>query len=70
MQVTRFKCGGISLGMSWAHILGDAFSASDFINSWCQYMASHKLNEPLALPKSLTKIEKPDNPTQLDKEPL
>jgi len=33
MQVTRFKCGGISLGLSWAHILGDPLSASEFINS-------------------------------------
>ncbi|QCD83333.1 shikimate O-hydroxycinnamoyltransferase [Vigna unguiculata] len=32
-QVTRFKCGGISLGLSWAHILGDPLSASEFINS-------------------------------------
>ncbi|XWS13360.1 hypothetical protein CRYUN_Cryun36dG0030900 [Craigia yunnanensis] len=70
LQVTRFKCGGMSLGMSWAHILGDAFSASDFINSLCQHMASLKVNEPLALPKSLTKIEKPDDPTQIAKEPL
>ncbi|XP_007034236.2 PREDICTED: protein ECERIFERUM 26 [Theobroma cacao] len=70
LQVTWFKCGGISVGMSWAHILGDAFSASDFINSWGQYMAGLKLNGPLTLSESVAKIEKPDDPTQLAKEPL
>ncbi|XP_022761038.1 protein ECERIFERUM 26-like [Durio zibethinus] len=71
LQVTRFKCGGISLGMSWAHILGDAFSASEFINNWGRYMARLKSNGPLTLPKSLdNKIEKPHDPNQFVKEPL
>ncbi|XVE84695.1 hypothetical protein DITRI_Ditri17bG0033900 [Diplodiscus trichospermus] len=70
LQVTRFKCGGISLGMSWAHILGDAFSASDFINSWGQYMASLKRNGPFTLPRSTTRIDKPNDPTKLAEEPL
>ncbi|XWS14904.1 hypothetical protein CRYUN_Cryun35bG0048800 [Craigia yunnanensis] len=39
VQFTWFKCGGISIGLSWAHILGDAFSASAFINLWGQIMA-------------------------------
>lgn len=35
------------MGLSWAHVLGDAFSASSFINMWGQIMAGH------APPKSL-----------------
>ncbi|XVF84582.1 hypothetical protein PTKIN_Ptkin17bG0048600 [Pterospermum kingtungense] len=66
LQVTRFKCGGISIGMSWAHILGDAFAASDFINSWGRFLSGLKLNGPLTLPRSLTKTQKPVDP----KEPL
>ncbi|XP_016647125.1 PREDICTED: protein ECERIFERUM 1-like [Prunus mume] len=31
-QMTHFRYGGISLGLSWAHVLGDAFAASDFFN--------------------------------------
>lgn len=31
--MTRFKCKGISIGLSWAHVLGDAFSAAAFMNS-------------------------------------
>ncbi|XP_022773078.1 protein ECERIFERUM 2 [Durio zibethinus] len=39
VQLTWFKCGGMSVGLSWAHILGDAFSASAFINMLGQIMA-------------------------------
>ncbi|CAJ1939086.1 unnamed protein product [Sphenostylis stenocarpa] len=38
LQVTTFKCGGISLGLSWAHVLGDPLAATEFINSWGQVM--------------------------------
>ncbi|KAG9129714.1 hypothetical protein Leryth_015421 [Lithospermum erythrorhizon] len=39
VQFTRFKCGGMSVGLSWSHVIGDAFSASDFINMWGQILA-------------------------------
>ncbi|KAK4354748.1 hypothetical protein RND71_026942 [Anisodus tanguticus] len=39
IQFTWFKCGGLSIGLSWAHVLGDAFSASNFLNIWGQIMA-------------------------------
>ncbi|CAH9142217.1 unnamed protein product [Cuscuta epithymum] len=32
LQLTKFRCGGVSLGLSWSHILGDAFSAAKFMN--------------------------------------
>lgn len=49
LQLTRFKCGGISLSLSWAHILGDAFSASHFMERLGHHMAGGpKLND---LPK-------------------
>lgn len=38
VQFTWFKCGGISVGLSWANIVGDAFSASHFINMWGQIL--------------------------------
>ncbi|KAI5655033.1 hypothetical protein M9H77_32220 [Catharanthus roseus] len=41
VQFTWFKCGGISVGLSWSHILGDTFSATDFINKWGQILAEH-----------------------------
>ncbi|KAG4162406.1 hypothetical protein ERO13_D01G113800v2 [Gossypium hirsutum] len=43
VQFTRFKCGGVSVGLSWAHVLGDAFSASNFLNLWGQIMAGKQV---------------------------
>lgn len=37
-QFTWFTCGGMSIGLSWAHVLGDSFSASNFVNMWAQIM--------------------------------
>ncbi|GAV59008.1 Transferase domain-containing protein [Cephalotus follicularis] len=54
IQVTRFKCGGISLGLSWAHILGDGFSFSDWINRWGLLIGGLK---PNALPKFINSEE-------------
>ncbi|TYI84332.1 hypothetical protein E1A91_D05G356500v1 [Gossypium mustelinum] len=65
LQVTQFKCGGISLGLSWAHILGDAFSVSNFINNWGQHMAMVNVNSSPALaPRSLTNTAKPEAPSE------
>ncbi|KAK8502112.1 hypothetical protein V6N13_038619 [Hibiscus sabdariffa] len=33
-QVTKFKCGGVCLGVGFQHTLGDGPSALHFINSW------------------------------------
>ncbi|KAI3926084.1 hypothetical protein MKW98_028220 [Papaver atlanticum] len=40
IQFTWFKCGGMSIGLSWAHVLGDAFLASHLINSWGQLIST------------------------------
>ncbi|XP_012450010.2 shikimate O-hydroxycinnamoyltransferase [Gossypium raimondii] len=34
VQVTKFKCGGVCLGVGLQHTLGDGTSAIHFINSW------------------------------------
>ncbi|GER41659.1 HXXXD-type acyl-transferase family protein [Striga asiatica] len=31
--LTKFKCGAAAVGLSWAHVLGDAFSAAEYMNS-------------------------------------
>ncbi|XP_022138368.1 protein ECERIFERUM 26-like [Momordica charantia] len=50
MQVTRFKCRGISIGLSWAHVLGDAFSAAAFINSLAALLFGGAAVTPLSPP--------------------
>lgn len=65
MQLTKFKCGGTALGLSWAHVLGDAFSAAEYINMLGRVVAGHDLGRPINLahidkkpitPNSLTKV--------------
>ncbi|KAK4740885.1 hypothetical protein SAY87_024473 [Trapa incisa] len=46
VQFTWFKCGGMSVGLSWAHVLGDLFSASSFMNMWGRVMAGHASPSP------------------------
>ncbi|GLJ43477.1 hypothetical protein SUGI_0903970 [Cryptomeria japonica] len=36
IQITRFKCGGVAIGLSWSHVLGGAFCASLFMRSWSE----------------------------------
>uniref|UniRef100_A0A2C9W7M1 Protein ECERIFERUM 26-like n=1 Tax=Manihot esculenta TaxID=3983 RepID=A0A2C9W7M1_MANES len=57
LQVTKFKCGGMSLGLSWAHVLGDPFSASDCVNMWSPFFAGLKSNRPLQITKSPDRLE-------------
>ncbi|KAG6731135.1 hypothetical protein I3842_01G115200 [Carya illinoinensis] len=71
IQVTRFKCGGLSVGLSWAHILGDAFTAANFMNRCGQAMARLGSNTPANLQyKSNTQHERSKNPLPLHDEPL
>ncbi|KAF3456633.1 hypothetical protein FNV43_RR01287 [Rhamnella rubrinervis] len=66
LQITYFKCGGVAFGFSWAHVLGDAFSAIDCINRWGQIMALHQPNSP----SPSTKLEEFENPHGVAKDPL
>ncbi|KAK9068715.1 hypothetical protein SSX86_012830 [Deinandra increscens subsp. villosa] len=49
IQLTDFKCGGKSVGVSWSHVLGDIFSAVGFINLWAQVIAGHYPAQPLSM---------------------
>ncbi|CAK7328412.1 unnamed protein product [Dovyalis caffra] len=70
IQVTKFKCGGMSLGISWAHIIGDVYSASECINSWGQFLAGLKSYGPLKITKTSTWLENPNNRSVAIKEPV
>ncbi|KAH7672017.1 Transferase protein [Dioscorea alata] len=51
IQLTRFKCGGMAVGLSWAHILGDAISATNSINMWGQFLTKNKSPTDQNIPK-------------------
>ncbi|KAF5200739.1 Spermidine hydroxycinnamoyl transferase [Thalictrum thalictroides] len=37
VQLTRFKCGGISIGVAISHIVADGKGALEFISSWANF---------------------------------
>ncbi|CAH8373662.1 unnamed protein product [Eruca vesicaria subsp. sativa] len=65
IQMTRFKCGGLAFGLSWAHIMGDPFSLSHFSNLWFRTLAG----EEIYCPKPTDLQRGSPNPTSTDKEP-
>ncbi|VVA98523.1 unnamed protein product [Arabis nemorensis] len=48
IQMTRFKCGGLALGLGWAHVMGDPSSLSHFFNLWSRVFAGEKIDCPKA----------------------
>lgn len=46
-QITQFKCGGLSVGLSWAHVLGDVVSASTFMKTMGQLMSTRGPSKPV-----------------------
>ncbi|CAJ2637786.1 unnamed protein product [Trifolium pratense] len=71
IKFQSFKCGGLSIGLSWAHILGDAISAFNFITKWSQTLAGQSppksLHKPnLTKPKFLSNYIS-DNPISIKK---
>ncbi|KAL4561091.1 hypothetical protein LXL04_033253 [Taraxacum kok-saghyz] len=51
IQLTKFKCGATSIGLSWSHVLGDAHSAVAFLGLWAQAIAHHYPTQPLTMDK-------------------
>ncbi|KAL8026600.1 hypothetical protein ABFX02_14G038900 [Erythranthe guttata] len=47
IQLTKFKCGGMAVGLSWAHVLGDVFSAAEYMNNWSRVATGFGLNRPI-----------------------
>ncbi|XP_051133407.1 protein ECERIFERUM 26-like [Andrographis paniculata] len=70
VQLTKFKCGGTALSLSWAHVLGDAFSVAKFMNSLGHAVAGHELGEPVDLSKTLTKSIGTNSSTNFGDDPL
>ncbi|KAL4578418.1 hypothetical protein LXL04_014541 [Taraxacum kok-saghyz] len=52
MQLTKFTCGATSVGVSWAHVLGDAFSKACFMNLWGQAFRRQYPAQPLCMDHS------------------
>ncbi|CAI9117581.1 OLC1v1018986C2 [Oldenlandia corymbosa var. corymbosa] len=67
LQYTKFKCGGMAVGLSWAHVLGDAFSAAEFMNNLGRILAG---KEPKISTQPKAKTQTIESPKQLIEDPL
>ncbi|KAM3327218.1 protein ECERIFERUM 26 isoform X3 [Capsicum chacoense] len=70
IQHTKFKCGGISLGLSWAHVLGDVFTATEFWNLLGKVYGGYQPPRPLNLAHSLTKANSTQTMQKIVEDPL
>ncbi|KAA3480067.1 shikimate O-hydroxycinnamoyltransferase-like [Gossypium australe] len=62
LQVTKFKCGGVCLGVGFQHTLGDGTAALHFINSWAD--TSRDLSPAIApfIDRTLVRARDPPTP--------
>ncbi|KAI3984520.1 hypothetical protein MKX01_042830 [Papaver californicum] len=62
VQVTHFKCGGVSLGVGKEHHVADGPSALYFINSWSEMARGLKLTVPPFIDRTLLRARDPPTP--------
>lgn len=58
-QVTRFKCGGFSLGLALNHCMFDGLGAMEFVNSWAETARGLPLSVPPFLNRSILSSRDP-----------
>lgn len=61
--MTKFKCGGFSLGLAISHSLHDGVAAAEFLNSWSDLARGLPLKIPLFLDRTILKAR---NPPQIE----
>nr|XP_008341279.2 omega-hydroxypalmitate O-feruloyl transferase [Malus domestica] len=59
VQVTKFKCGGFSLGLCMNHCMFDGIGAMEFVNSWGKIARGLPLTAPPFLDRSILKARNP-----------
>ncbi|CAI0381083.1 unnamed protein product [Linum tenue] len=58
-QVTRFKCGGLVVGISFNHLLGDGQAIAEFVNSWSETARGLPLSVPPFLDRTILRSRTP-----------
>ncbi|CAA3027614.1 spermidine hydroxycinnamoyl transferase-like [Olea europaea subsp. europaea] len=58
-QLTKFSCGGLSLGLGISHVLVDGPSAFHFINEWAKISRGEKTGILPVLDRKILQIEEP-----------
>ncbi|XP_054792130.1 shikimate O-hydroxycinnamoyltransferase-like [Prosopis cineraria] len=62
LQVTYFKCGGVSLGVGMQHHVADGCSGLHFINAWSDIARGLDLTIPPFIDRSLLRARDPPRP--------
>ncbi|KAK7350718.1 hypothetical protein VNO77_09619 [Canavalia gladiata] len=63
VQVTKFKCGGFSLGLNMNHCMKDGLCAMEFVNAWSEVARGLDLKIPPFLDRTIIKAR---NPPQIE----
>lgn len=59
LKVTRFKCGGVSLGCGLHHTLSDGLSSLHFINSWSDVTRGLSVAIPPSIDRTVLRARNP-----------
>ncbi|KAI4343579.1 hypothetical protein L6164_010913 [Bauhinia variegata] len=59
VQVTKFKCGGFTLGLSMNHCMKDGICAMEFVNAWSETARGLDLKVPPFLDRTILKARIP-----------
>ncbi|KAF6172799.1 hypothetical protein GIB67_034651 [Kingdonia uniflora] len=62
LQVTHFKCGGVSLGVGMQHHVADGASGLHFINTWSDMARGIELSMPPFIDRTLLLARDPPTP--------
>ncbi|KAL1564946.1 shikimate O-hydroxycinnamoyltransferase [Salvia divinorum] len=62
VKLTRFKCGGVSLGFANDHHTSDGISAVHFINTWSEIARGLTTVHPISLDRSILSAHNPSRP--------
>ncbi|XP_044495281.1 shikimate O-hydroxycinnamoyltransferase-like [Mangifera indica] len=63
LQVTHFKCGGVSLGVGMQHHAADGFSGLHFVNTWSDIARGLDVTIPPFIDRTLLWARDPPQPT-------
>ncbi|KAI3455220.1 hypothetical protein Pfo_011883 [Paulownia fortunei] len=62
LQVTHFKCGGVSMGVGMQHHVADGFSGLHFINTWSDMARGLDITIPPFVDRTLLRASDPPQP--------
>ncbi|XP_051116316.1 shikimate O-hydroxycinnamoyltransferase [Andrographis paniculata] len=62
LQVTHFKCGGVSLGVGMQHHVADGFSGLHFVNTWSDMARGLDLTVAPYIDRTLLRARDPPQP--------